>query len=624
MLEQTAPSRGRSCLSMIITSVVWALLVFPGFAQSSSNVRIVRLSFVEGTVNIHRPDVNQWAKAFVNTPIQQGFQLATDANSFAEVEFENGSTARLGENSVLDFTELSLSAAGDKANRIGLSKGYATFTLEPERGDLYQITTPQGTFTADGKSTFRVDLGQNDLRLEVFKGRVQAESSYGTRAVAKNHVLEIRPGDSDAYKINRGITLDAWDQWVKQRGEQTTVARNSDGYQSANAYGSPYSSLYGWNDLYYYGSWNYLPGYGYGWSPYVASGWTPYSLGQWAYYPGFGYTWISGLPWGWLPFHYGNWIFVIGHGWSWMPGNFGNWSPGVVNWYQGSGWVGWYPYPGRFRTNGYVGCQAGMNCATTVSISTFQNGGSITPNTIQRLDPAEGSLVSSPNIAPTRFGRLPGPVVSSPSVLSSPQNVQTSTAGKVRVPRGMRTGGATAVMRTFVAGSAPTTVHPTLPSGFEIRNPRGIVFNPATHQYENASAIRGARMSTERQMRSGRNYTAPVGSTPGVPAANQRGGASRSSAPAMGSSVREERSNGSNPNFQNNSPRSDRQMNPSRGASQPRMQSSPQPSGGFGSGSTMERSPGRSMQAPSRTGAGMGGGMQPSHGGTEGSRGPRR
>jgi len=624
MSGQAAFRPCRSCLGVIFTSMALALFVFPGFAQSSSNVRIVRLSFVEGTVNLHRPDVEQWAQAFINTPIQQGFELATDANSFAEVEFENGSTARLGQNSVLDFTELSLGADGNKTNRMSLSQGYATFTVLPERGDLYQITTPQGTFTADGKSTFRVDLGKNDLRLEVFKGHVQAESPYGGGAVAGNHVLEIRPGDSDAYNISRGIALDAWDQWVKQRDEQTTVARNSAGYQGANAYGSPYSSLYGWDDLYYYGSWNYLPGYGYGWSPYVASGWTPYSLGQWAYYPGFGYTWISGLPWGWLPFHYGNWIFLPGYGWCWMPGNFGNWSPGVVNWYQGSGWVGWYPYAGRFKTNGYVGCQAGMDCATAVSLSTFQNGGSITPNTIQTLDPAQGRRVASPNVTPTRFARLPGPVVSSPSVLSSSQNVQTTTAGRVSVPRGMRTGGATAVMRTFVAGAAPTMVHPKLPNGFEIRNPRGIVFNPATHQYENGSALPAARMSIERQTRGGRNTAVPLVMTPGSPTGNQQGGVRRPSAPAERPSVREGPSNRSNPNFQNNSTRNERQMNPRSSGSQPRMQSSPQPSGGFGSGTMMERSPGRSMQMPSRTGGGMGGGMQAPHGGAEGSRGPRR
>src|SRR5512146_154975 len=168
-------------------------------AQSNSQVRIVRLSFVEGTVRMYRPDADQWAQAYVNTPIQQGFRLATDANSFAEVEFENGSTARLGQTASLQFTELSLGPDGNKVNRLTLSQGYATFTVVPERGDVYQVETPQGSFAADGKATFRIDLAQNDARLEVFKGHVQVQSQYGQGRIAGKHMLEIRPGDPEAY-----------------------------------------------------------------------------------------------------------------------------------------------------------------------------------------------------------------------------------------------------------------------------------------------------------------------------------------------------------------------------------------------------------------------------------------
>ncbi|HUZ47457.1 MAG TPA: FecR family protein [Terriglobia bacterium] len=579
MFGQTAPRRGRSCLGVVVSSIVWVLFLFPAVAQSSSNVRIVRLSFVEGTVKVLSPGVTQWAKGFVNTPIQQGFKLATDANSFAEVEFENGSVARLGENSILDFTELSLGSAGNKINRMSLSHGYATFTVLPERDDLYQVNTPDGTFTANGKSTFRVDLGRNDLRLEVFKGHVRAESPYGRGTVAANHVLDILPGNSDAYRVSRGITLDAWDKWVKQRSEETTVAMNSPGYQSASAYGSPYSSLYGWNQLYYYGNWNYLPGFGYGWTPYAAIGWTPFSYGQWAFYPGFGYTWISGLPWGWLPFHYGNWVDVIGYGWSWMPGNFGAWSPGVVNWYQGAGWVGWYPYPGRYRTHGYIGCQAGMNCATSVSLTTFQSGGAITPSTIERLDPAQSRIVSSPTVTPTRFVRLPGPAVSEPRVLYGSEQARTFTAGRIRAPKATVPRDGTLVRRTFVAGDAPSTVHSNLPSGFQFRNPRGIVFNPATQQYENSSASPGAMMSTEKQMRGKRDNAGGQVMMPGSMGGNERGGIQRSTNRARGSSNREGFNRRLSPSVQGNSSRPSREMNNTRGAPEPRMQRSAQPSG---------------------------------------------
>ena len=40
--------------------------------------------------------------------------------------------------------------------------------------------------------------------------------------------------------------------------------------------------------------------------------------GYWS--PGFGYTWGSGDPWGWMPYRYGSWAFLPAYGWVWQPG----------------------------------------------------------------------------------------------------------------------------------------------------------------------------------------------------------------------------------------------------------------------------------------------------------------
>src|SRR5690348_14180741 len=77
-----------------------------------SHVRIVRLSFVEGTVTVKKPDLADWSTAPVNTPIEEGFKLSTSQESFAEVEFENTSTARLGQLTLVNFDQLVLSPNG--------------------------------------------------------------------------------------------------------------------------------------------------------------------------------------------------------------------------------------------------------------------------------------------------------------------------------------------------------------------------------------------------------------------------------------------------------------------------------------------------------------------------------
>jgi Family of unknown function (DUF6600)/FecR protein len=378
-------------------------------AQSNSQVRIVRLSFVEGTVTMYRPDADQWAKAFVNTPIQQGFKLATDANSFAEVEFENGSTARLGQSSELDFTSLALSPEGGKINHLTLAQGYATFAVTPERGDVYEVLAAGSTYDAASKAMFRIDMDESGQQMKVFKGEVSVQGLNGTGTVAANHVLDITPGSANAFQVTEGATEDAWDQWVDKRQGTATVASNKAGPGDGSLYAG--SSLYGWNDLSYFGMWNDLPGYGNCWSPAMGSGWSPYSIGRWSWYPGIGYTWISGLPWGWLPFHYGSWIYPAGQGWCWLPGGFSTWSPALVTWYQGPGWVSWTPRTSGGGVGAPVNCPRGQNCSVAVSSNTFQGGRLISPGNVIRVHPFDGRRVDSPTVPLTRSLRLPGPSV---------------------------------------------------------------------------------------------------------------------------------------------------------------------------------------------------------------------
>src|SRR5208282_2329060 len=128
--------RIRFSLEILAAGFIALLAVNPVWAQSNSHARIVRLSFVEGDVTVQRPDVQAWAEAPVNTPLQEGFKLSTGENSYAEIQFENGGTIRLGELALLDLTELELAPNGDKINHVELRQGYATFhPLSSDRGD---------------------------------------------------------------------------------------------------------------------------------------------------------------------------------------------------------------------------------------------------------------------------------------------------------------------------------------------------------------------------------------------------------------------------------------------------------------------------------------------------------
>src|SRR3954462_11206416 len=81
-----------------------SLLTQPAWADSQA--RIVRLSDVQGSVQIDKNTGLGFENAFVNLPIIQGTQLRTGNGGRAEVEFEDGSSLRLTPNTTIHFNQL--------------------------------------------------------------------------------------------------------------------------------------------------------------------------------------------------------------------------------------------------------------------------------------------------------------------------------------------------------------------------------------------------------------------------------------------------------------------------------------------------------------------------------------
>src|SRR5258705_12476211 len=90
--------------TLFALTVVACWLAVPSFADSQA--RIVRLSQVDGDVQIDRNTGQGYEKAFVNLPITQGVKLRSGNEGRAEVEFEDGSTLRITPGTVVEFSEL--------------------------------------------------------------------------------------------------------------------------------------------------------------------------------------------------------------------------------------------------------------------------------------------------------------------------------------------------------------------------------------------------------------------------------------------------------------------------------------------------------------------------------------
>jgi hypothetical protein len=386
---------------------------------AASHVRVVRLSYLSGTVTLKRAGSAEEEKALLNTPIQEGFELSTAGASYAEVEFENGSAARVGEHSKLLFNQLALDANGNKLNGITFEQGYGTFNFIPQRRpanphersaavslqtgdqDVYRVKIANATLNADGKCEFRTDLAEDRYRVEVFKGSVDVALDNQSIKLGEGRVwVQETASATLASNTEKGITKDDWDQWTEARDHQAVLVGKDESVH-------PTGPAYGWSDLNTYGEWVTLPGNRFGWSPYAAVGWSPYTYGMWNSYGGMGWTWISADPWGWVTDHCGMWDFDQTFGWYWMNPMFGcgMWYPGLVNWFGGPGWYGWAPIqpghprippgrphlPGVAPVTGYRGL-----LIAKVPASVIQKGQMITPQVVTRVPATEASKIDHP------------------------------------------------------------------------------------------------------------------------------------------------------------------------------------------------------------------------------------
>jgi len=89
--------------------------------------------------------------------------------------------------------------------------------------------------------------------------------------------------------IGRAVDRDDFDHWVSGRIESEVAATNS----SSQYVNSPNYTA-GFADLYTFGSWFSMGGYGNCWRPFGAGlGWSPFSFGDWYSDPVFGSTFIG-------------------------------------------------------------------------------------------------------------------------------------------------------------------------------------------------------------------------------------------------------------------------------------------------------------------------------------------
>ncbi len=126
-LEVAMPSPSPSRITFVLlAAAVCVLLALPALADSQA--RIVRLSDVQGSVQIDKNTGLGFEDAFLNLPITQGTQLRTGDRGRAEMEFEDGSSMRLTPNTTVQFSKLGSMTRASASPRSTSCRAWRTST----------------------------------------------------------------------------------------------------------------------------------------------------------------------------------------------------------------------------------------------------------------------------------------------------------------------------------------------------------------------------------------------------------------------------------------------------------------------------------------------------------------
>lgn len=316
--------------SILLPLAVFVFAPFLIAQDAAPAARAVRLGMVQGEVKISQGNQVLADPAPANSPLFEGAQIATGNDGQAEIQFEDGSVARLSPNSAMTLAVLR--QQGNETEMV-LDGGLGYFELQPAGNGQTRVRFGDSVVTASGFTVVRIDLDNLPGALAVFSGNAHLER-------ANSLSLDLHGGESvalsaesaNAYNEAEGIEPNSWDAWNadRDRALQSEYSAQTGATKDLAPNNNP-----AWADLDAYGNWYNVPDQGYVWSPNEAAspGWDPYGNGDWMWTPGYGYTWVSGESWGYTPYQCGMWNYYNSFGWGWAPG-----SGGCRPWWGTGGW----------------------------------------------------------------------------------------------------------------------------------------------------------------------------------------------------------------------------------------------------------------------------------------------
>ncbi len=229
------------------------IMVLPVYA-GAAGLGELRLSLVDGDVQIRTEDTDEWFPAGINMPLRDGDQIWVPEGARTEIQARNGTAIRLEGNSSLDIVTVD-----NDSLQCYLGLGQAYLNFRARRDSVIQLDTPVSSVRVYDPALFNVAVsGNGETDISVFKGRIYAESMSGRTQVVAGKMLSLGNRYADLFPLSR--MMDEWERWNLERDRGLAGRGYSVQYLPYELDG--YAADFDNN-----GRWVYTGEYGYVWTP---------------------------------------------------------------------------------------------------------------------------------------------------------------------------------------------------------------------------------------------------------------------------------------------------------------------------------------------------------------------
>jgi hypothetical protein len=172
---------------VIATTIILATLVTSITAAASDlSEQRATIKSIIGRVEVSPDGSGKWRVARVNMPVKMGYDLRTFVESSTDIELENGTLIKIGENTVVTLSKLvqgGLAGPSSTNLKIGTGKIWANVKKLTHIKSEFEFETPTAVASIRG-TRLGINVDAHGTAVDVFEGLVQVREKSTGRTVS--------------------------------------------------------------------------------------------------------------------------------------------------------------------------------------------------------------------------------------------------------------------------------------------------------------------------------------------------------------------------------------------------------------------------------------------------------